>query len=185
MHCNEKCISVTIHILTLPKHFRQRACNVCQQLVHSHKHRSHNIHNLNMLTCICQPIQFFYIACRRKISRQACFVFVSRKHITGVSDMVRFRCRVAPIRCSMLMVRMVQSLCMNVSGMSHSGQRKEKKRKKKKRKDYAFWRQFNEKPSVIPGCPGTVAEQEGTFWVSVSFMPACLVKRAKPASSSA
>ena len=24
----------------------------------------------------------------------------------------------------------------------------------KKRKDYAFWRQFNEKPSVIPGCPG-------------------------------
>ncbi len=23
----------------------------------------------------------------------------------------------------------------------------------KKRKDYAFWRQFNEKPSVIPGCP--------------------------------
>ena len=25
----------------------------------------------------------------------------------------------------------------------------------KKRKDYAFWRQFNEKPSVIPGCPGS------------------------------
>ena len=24
----------------------------------------------------------------------------------------------------------------------------------KKRKDYAFWRQFNEKRSVIPGCPG-------------------------------
>ena len=24
----------------------------------------------------------------------------------------------------------------------------------KKRKDYAFWRQFNEKPSIIPGCPG-------------------------------
>ncbi len=22
------------------------------------------------------------------------------------------------------------------------------------RKDYAFWHQFNEKPSVIPGCPG-------------------------------
>ncbi len=31
--------------------------------------------------------------------------------------------------------------------------RKEKKRKEKKRKDYAFWRQFNEKPSIIPGCP--------------------------------
>ncbi len=25
--------------------------------------------------------------------------------------------------------------------------------KEKKRKDYAFWRQFNEKPSIIPGCP--------------------------------
>jgi len=32
--------------------------------------------------------------------------------------------------------------------------RKEKKRKEKKRIEYAFWRQFNEKPSVIPGCPG-------------------------------
>ncbi len=31
--------------------------------------------------------------------------------------------------------------------------RKEKKRKEKKRKDYASRRQFNEKPSIIPGCP--------------------------------
>jgi len=31
--------------------------------------------------------------------------------------------------------------------------RKEKKRKEKKRKDYAFRRQFNEKSSIIPGCP--------------------------------
>ena len=30
---------------------------------------------------------------------------------------------------------------------------KEKKRKEKKRKDYAWQRQFNEKPSIIPGCP--------------------------------
>ena len=28
-------------------------------------------------------------------------------------------------------------------------------RKKKKRKDYTFRRQFHEKPSIIPGCPGT------------------------------
>jgi len=35
--------------------------------------------------------------------------------------------------------------------------RKEKKRKEKKRKDYAFRRQFNEKPSIIPGCPGAMA----------------------------
>jgi hypothetical protein len=26
--------------------------------------------------------------------------------------------------------------------------------KEKKRKDYTFRRQFNEKPSIIPGCPG-------------------------------
>ena len=32
--------------------------------------------------------------------------------------------------------------------------RKEKKRKEKKRKEKAFWGQFHEKPSVIPGCPG-------------------------------
>ena len=28
--------------------------------------------------------------------------------------------------------------------------------KEKKKKDYAFWRQFNEKPSIIPGCPERV-----------------------------
>ena len=32
--------------------------------------------------------------------------------------------------------------------------RKEKKRKEKTRLDYAFWHQFNEKPSITPGCPG-------------------------------
>ena len=26
-------------------------------------------------------------------------------------------------------------------------------RKEKKRKDYAFWRQFHERPSIILGCP--------------------------------
>ena len=30
-----------------------------------------------------------------------------------------------------------------------------RKEKKKKRKDYAFRRYFNEKPSIIPGCPGS------------------------------
>ena len=35
--------------------------------------------------------------------------------------------------------------------------RKEKKRKGKERKDYAFRHQFNEKPSIIPGCPGVIA----------------------------
>ena len=28
-------------------------------------------------------------------------------------------------------------------------------RKAKKRKDYTFWHQFTDKPSVIPGCPGS------------------------------
>ncbi len=33
----------------------------------------------------------------------------------------------------------------------------------KKRKDYAFWRQFNEKPSITPGCPGKVSKQDNVF----------------------
>ncbi len=37
--------------------------------------------------------------------------------------------------------------------------RKEKKRKEKKRLDYAFRRQFNEKPSIIPGYPDTQKSQ--------------------------
>ncbi len=24
----------------------------------------------------------------------------------------------------------------------------------KEKKDYTFWRQFNEKPSIVPACPG-------------------------------
>ncbi len=37
-------------------------------------------------------------------------------------------------------------------------ERKGKERKGKERKGkegYAFWRQLNEKPSIIPGCPGS------------------------------
>ena len=45
--------------------------------------------------------------------------------------------------------------------------RKEKKRKEKKRKEYAFWRQFNEKPSVIPGCPEADA---GTMPARLPFL---------------
>ena len=71
------------------------------------------------------------------------------------------------------MVCRMQSLCMNISDMSHSGrtegwkgmertgqdkkgkeQREEKTRKDNTRKDCAFWRQFNEKPNMILGCPG-------------------------------
>jgi len=28
--------------------------------------------------------------------------------------------------------------------------------KEKKRQDYTFWHQFNEEPSIIPGCPGII-----------------------------
>ena len=44
--------------------------------------------------------------------------------------------------------------------------RKATKRKEKKRQDYAFRRQFNEKPSMIPGCPEPpiyIEFEEGTF----------------------
>jgi len=36
--------------------------------------------------------------------------------------------------------------------------RKEKKGKEKNREEYAFLRQFNEKPNIIPGRPGPLAQ---------------------------
>ena len=30
----------------------------------------------------------------------------------------------------------------------------------KKRKDYAFWHQFKDKASIIPGCPGACLKQD-------------------------
>ena len=36
-------------------------------------------------------------------------------------------------------------------------------RKEKKRKDYAFRRQFNEKPSIILGCPGQQTAPDSYF----------------------
>jgi len=38
----------------------------------------------------------------------------------------------------------------------------------KKRKDYVFWRCLNEKPSMIPGCPGSQActLQLKDFWTT-------------------
>jgi len=45
----------------------------------------------------------------------------------------------------------------------HSWDKTTAEKKKKKRKDYAFWRQFNEKPSIIPGCPGTPLQKLGVI----------------------
>ena len=41
----------------------------------------------------------------------------------------------------------------------------------KKRKDYAFRRQFNEKPSIIPGCPGRAAGTHGDILQHWCFVP--------------
>jgi len=38
---------------------------------------------------------------------------------------------------------------------------------KKKRKDYAFWHQFNEKPSIIPGCPAFATLQNSSYPLKV------------------
>ncbi len=43
------------------------------------------------------------------------------------------------------------SAAIQVHAWHHESEKKRKKREK--RKDYAFRRQFNEKPSIIPGCP--------------------------------
>ncbi len=52
--------------------------------------------------------------------------------------------------------------------------RKEKKRKEKKRLDYAFQRQFNEKPSMAPGCPhSALTEVLSLDHTSLSARPVC------------
>ncbi len=46
------------------------------------------------------------------------------------------------------------------------------RKKDKKREEYALWRQFNEKPSFMPGCPGEPSgrqmtcgqEQDDAYW---------------------
>ena len=42
------------------------------------------------------------------------------------------------------------------------------KASRKERKDYAIWRQFNEKPSIIPGCPGARPLLESAFTLAAS-----------------
>ena len=52
-------------------------------------------------------------------------------------------------------------------------------KKQKKRKVYAFRRQLNEKPSIIPGCPGAIKKQwngdEATYLTQLQL---CMI--AKP-----
>ena len=45
---------------------------------------------------------------------------------------------------------------------------------KKRKQDYAFWRQFNEKPSIIPGCPGN--EEWHCPWVCYALTHCRLVR---------
>ncbi len=47
-------------------------------------------------------------------------------------------------------------------------EQKRKNRKEQKRKDYAFWRQFNEKPSIILGCPRTDQCTNGSAFLALS-----------------
>ena len=65
----------------------------------------------------------------------------------------------------------VRTCCLLRKGKERKGKErkgkerkgKERKRKEKKSLDYAFWRQFNEKPSIIPGCPGAVSSTVATL----------------------
>jgi len=43
--------------------------------------------------------------------------------------------------------------CQHHRNQKKRKKKKKKKKKEKKKKDYTFRRQFNEKPSIIPGCP--------------------------------
>ena len=50
----------------------------------------------------------------------------------------------------------------------------------KKRKDYAFRRQFNEKPSIIPGCPEHHANKAVMLDMAA---PVLLVLKGKPSAA--
>ncbi len=45
------------------------------------------------------------------------------------------------------------------------------KRTEKQRKDYAFRRQFDEKPSIMPGCPGNLRTAHGHVWGDWDLQP--------------
>jgi len=60
--------------------------------------------------------------------------------------------------------------------------KKEEKRKENKRKDYAFRRQFNEKPSCIPGCPDLRQQQQLQEMLRI-IGRTCAVHKLCPASA--
>ncbi len=68
--------------------------------------------------------------------------------------------------CSLACAECLQS-CLQAMPMLHihntNGTHQEKKRK-----DYAFQRQFNERPSVIPGCPGRYTSTQALFIVNLT-----------------
>jgi len=45
----------------------------------------------------------------------------------------------------------------------------------KKRKDYAFWRQFNEKPSIVWGCSGILFSVNASAMTCVSATKTALI----------
>ena len=51
-----------------------------------------------------------------------------------------------------------QAWCLNRADACHKAWRTPARGK---REDYAFWRQFHEKPSIIPGCPGAHTSNDG------------------------
>ena len=59
-----------------------------------------------------------------------------------------------PVGYGGLLARLPPAITKQPSAERKEKKRKEKKRKEKKRKEKAFWGQFHERPSIIPGCPG-------------------------------
>jgi len=60
------------------------------------------------------------------------------------------------MRCSGICGPLLFVSTITISGIPEALMPSPEVHLEKKRKDYAFWRQFNEKPSIIPGCPGEV-----------------------------
>jgi len=56
---------------------------------------------------------------------------------------------------------------------AHAAQVSPHTRKEKKRKDYAFWCQFNEKPSIILGCQTITLASAPASWMCLKWLQSC------------
>ena len=105
--------------------------------------------NPTSMWCLQDLFSFCAFALLLHIGIFVLYITRARTYYHGPSDVVK---RVANIFLGAfptgLATVLIFSLVVLLPSSTHN-------RKEKKRKDYAFWRQFNEKPSILLGCPAS------------------------------